>query len=130
MTADEILRTLRDAFTLDADPATRGASPARAWLVRGAPGSDGRPARVGVIASVTQPFCGACDRTRVTADGAIRPCRFSHDETSLRDAFRNGATDEQLTARWRGDVGGKLAGNGIDDQSFLQPAHPMSAIGG
>jgi cyclic pyranopterin phosphate synthase len=130
VTAAEILAQLRAAFTLLPDPAERGGAPAETWLVDGYAGPDGRPAKVGVIASVSQPFCGACDRTRLTADGAIRSCLFSKDETSLRTALRDGASDDDLVGLWRGTMWAKPAGHGIDDPTFLQPTRPMSAIGG
>jgi cyclic pyranopterin phosphate synthase len=122
--ADEILAALRAEFTLTADPDERGAAPAETWLV------DGGPARVGVIASVTRPFCGDCDRTRLTADGQVRNCLFATDESDLRGALRAGADDEELARRWRAATWNKRAGHGIDDPTFLQPTRPMSAIGG
>ncbi|TDC64163.1 GTP 3',8-cyclase MoaA [Micromonospora sp. KC207] len=124
VTADEILVTLRTGFDLTPDPAVRGAAPAETWLV------DGGPARVGVIGSVTRPFCGDCDRTRLTADGQIRACLFASEESDLRGALRAGADDDELARRWRAAMWGKRAGHGIDDPTFLQPARPMSAIGG
>jgi cyclic pyranopterin phosphate synthase len=127
---EEILSQLRSAFTLEPDPHTRGAAPAETWIVTGHTASNGQPARVGVIASVTQPFCGACDRTRLTADGQVRNCLFGQDETDLRSLLREGADDEAIAEAWRGAMWGKRAGHGIDDPSFLQPARPMSAIGG
>jgi GTP 3',8-cyclase len=130
VTAEEILAQLRSAYALLPDPAERGGAPAETWLVGGHQRADGRPARVGVIASVSQPFCAACDRTRLTADGAVRSCLFSQKETSLRDALRAGADDEELCRLWRATMWAKLPGHGIDDPSFLQPARPMSAIGG
>jgi cyclic pyranopterin phosphate synthase len=83
-----------------------------------------------VIASVTRPFCGACDRVRLTADGQIRNCLFARKESDLRDAMRSGASDDDLAAGWVRAVAGKLPGHGIDDPGFLQPDRPMSAIGG
>jgi cyclic pyranopterin phosphate synthase len=130
VTAAEILGRLTEAFELLPDPAERGGAPAEMWLVAGHVRADGRPARVGVIASVSQPVCRACDRTRLTADGAVRSCLFSREETSLRAALRAGARDEDLAELWRKAMWGKAAGHGIDDPSFLQPARPMSAIGG
>lgn len=124
VTADEILASLRREFDLRADPAERGSAPAETWLV------DGGPARVGVIASVTRPFCGDCDRTRLTADGQVRACLFATEESDLRGALRAGMDDDELADRWRAAMWGKRAGHGIDDPSFLQPARPMSAIGG
>jgi cyclic pyranopterin phosphate synthase len=127
---DEILDQLRAVFTLNPDSRDRGAAPAETWLVDGYLNSLGEPARVGVIASVTSPFCGACDRTRLTADGQVRNCLFGQDETDLRGLLRAGADDEQIADAWRQAMWGKLAGHGIDDPTFLQPARPMSAIGG
>ena len=91
---------------------------------------DGTGMTVGVIASVTRSFCGACDRTRLTADGQIRNCLFAREESDLRTAMRDGADDAELADRWRIATLAKLPGHGIDDPSFLQPARPMSAIGG
>ncbi|MEU4833427.1 GTP 3',8-cyclase MoaA [Streptosporangium sp. NPDC023615] len=125
ITADEILARLREDFRLtDDDPVERGSAPAEGFLV------DGGPARVGVIGSVTRPFCGACDRVRLTADGQIRNCLFATDESDLRAAMRSGADDDEIAERWRSAVRIKKAGHGIDDPSFLQPSRPMSAIGG
>ncbi|MFG1886389.1 GTP 3',8-cyclase MoaA [Micromonospora sp. NPDC049051] len=124
VTADGILASLRGTYDLAPDPAERGAAPAETWLV------DGGPARVGVIASVTRPFCGDCDRTRLTADGQVRACLFATEESDLRGALRAGADDDELARRWRAAMWGKRAGHGIDDPAFLQPARPMSAIGG
>ena len=130
VTAEEILAALRAEFTLLPDPVARGGAPAETWLVDGWTTPDGRPARVGVIASVTRPFCGDCDRTRLTADGQVRNCLFALEESDLRTALRAGADDEELARRWRVAMWGKRAGHGIDDPNFLQPARPMSAIGG
>ncbi|WP_410819563.1 GTP 3',8-cyclase MoaA [Micromonospora sp. 050-3] len=124
VTAEEILASLRTVFDLSPDPAERGAAPAETWLV------DGGPARVGVIASVTRPFCGDCDRTRLTADGQVRACLFATEESDLRAALRTGADDDEVARRWRTAMWGKRAGHGIDDPTFLQPTRPMSAIGG
>jgi cyclic pyranopterin phosphate synthase len=130
VTAAEILGRLTEAYELLPDPAERGGAPAETWLVAGHVRPGGQPARVGIIASVTQPFCRACDRTRLTADGAIRSCLFSRDETSLRGALRAGASDGEVVELWRKTMWGKAAGHGIDDPTFLQPTRPMSAIGG
>lgn len=125
ITADEILATLKaDIDLTDAGSAERGSAPAEVFLV------EGGPARVGVIGSVTRPFCGACDRVRLTADGQIRNCLFATDESDLRAAMRAGAGDDELAERWRSAVRIKKAGHGIDDPTFLQPSRPMSAIGG
>ncbi|MFC0532948.1 GTP 3',8-cyclase MoaA [Phytohabitans kaempferiae] len=130
VTAAEILAVLEAEFTLLPDPAERGGAPAETWLVDGFTTPDGRPARVGVIGSVTRPFCGDCDRTRLTADGQVRNCLFATEESDLRGALRDGAADEEIARRWRAAMWAKRAGHGIDDPQFLQPARPMSAIGG
>jgi GTP 3',8-cyclase len=125
VTADEILAALSAEFSLTpADPAGRGSAPAETFLVNGGPD------RVGVIGSVTRPFCDACDRVRLTADGQIRNCLFATDESDLRGPLRAGADDDQLAAAWRRAVAAKLPGHDINDPGFLQPARPMSAIGG
>jgi len=125
VTAEEILAALAREFTLTPDdPRQRGSAPAEAFLV------DGGPARVGVIASVTRPFCGTCDRVRLTADGQVRNCLFARSESDLRGPLRAGADDAELAAAWRRAVAAKLPGHGINDPSFLQPDRPMSAIGG
>ncbi len=124
ITAGEIMEQLRTAFTLTPDPTERGGAPAERWLV------DGGPDVVGVIASVTRPFCGACDRTRLTADGQIRSCLFARTETDLRALLRAGADDATIADTWRDAMWAKLPGHGIDEPGFLQPDRPMSAIGG
>ncbi len=124
ITAEEILAALNTSFDLSPDPAERAGAPAETWLVNGG------PAKVGVIGSVTRPFCGDCDRTRLTADGQIRNCLFATGETDLRGLLRSGAPDEAIADRWREAMWGKLPGHGIDNPEFLQPARPMSAIGG
>ncbi|MFE6489879.1 GTP 3',8-cyclase MoaA [Streptomyces sp. NPDC057757] len=125
VTAAEILERLAARFTLTPEtPAERGSAPAERWLV------DGGPGRVGVIASVTRPFCRTCDRTRLTADGQVRDCLFAREESDLRAVLRAGATDREIADRWRTAMRGKKAGSGLDDPAFLQPLRPMSAIGG
>jgi cyclic pyranopterin phosphate synthase len=125
VTADEILRDLSAAFSLTPDdPDARGSAPAEAFLV------DGGPARIGVIGSVTRPFCGSCNRVRLTADGQVRNCLFATTESDLRGPLRDGASDAALAQLWRRAVASKLPGHGINDPGFLQPARPMSAIGG
>ncbi|HXB47741.1 MAG TPA: GTP 3',8-cyclase MoaA [Streptosporangiaceae bacterium] len=125
VTADEVLASLSSEFCLTpADPAERGSAPAEAFLV------DGGPQTVGIIGSVTRPFCGACDRVRLTADGQLRNCLFAREESDLRGPLRAGASDDELVARWERCIAAKLPGHGINDTGFLQPARPMSAIGG
>ncbi len=125
ITADEILERLSEKFDLTPEPSSqRGSAPAERFVVNGGPGT------VGIIASVTRPFCGDCDRVRLTADGQVRNCLFAREESDLRTALRAGASDAELAVRWRAAVAGKQAGHGIDDPTFLQPTRPMSAIGG
>ncbi|GCD89153.1 GTP 3',8-cyclase MoaA [Nocardioides sp. LS1] len=124
VTADEIFERLGSAFVLTPASEPRGSAPAELFMVDGGPGT------VGVIASVTRPFCGDCDRVRLTADGQVRNCLFARQESDLRLAMRSGVSDEELADRWVVAMAGKLPGHGIDDPTFLQPDRPMSAIGG
>jgi cyclic pyranopterin phosphate synthase len=124
VTAEEILLALESAFTLKPAEEPRGSAPAELFTV------DGGPETVGVIASVTRPFCGDCDRVRLTADGQVRNCLFAREESDLRGALRAGASDAELADRWRAAMLTKRPGHGIDDEAFLQPTRPMSAIGG
>ncbi len=124
ITADEIFASLETSFDLTPHPDERGSAPAELFLVNGG------PATVGVIASVTRPFCGDCDRVRLTADGQVRNCLFAREESDLRTPLRDGATDEVIAERWRAAMWTKRPGHGIDDPTFLQPARPMSSIGG
>ena len=124
VTAEETLERLEAEFALTPTGRPRGSAPAEEFLV------DGGPATVGVIASVTRPFCGDCDRVRLTADGQVRNCLFAREESDLRGALRAGAGDDEIAQRWRVAMWGKRPGHGIDDPRFLQPARPMSAIGG
>lgn len=138
VTAAEIHDRLSREFRLVADEEPRGSAPAERFAVRSV---DGRlQGRVGIVASVTASFCGACDRTRLTADGQLRSCLFSHTETDLRAMLRSGADDAEIAEAWRATMWAKPAGHGIDDEvgagggiassGFVQPARPMSAIGG
>ena len=114
-----------ERFTLSELPAEdRGSAPAERFLV------DGGPATVGIIASVSQPFCAACDRIRLTADGQVRNCLFSRTETDLRGPMREGATDDELVRLLQGEMWRKAPGHGIGGAGFVQPDRPMSAIGG
>ena len=134
VTAAEILATLQAEFDLTpTGAAARGAAPAETWLVDGGGPAVG-PARgrawVGIVASVTRPFCGDCDRTRLTADGQIRNCLFAREETDLRAALRSGCDDARIAEMLKATLLAKLPGHGIDEPGFLQPSRPMSAIGG
>jgi cyclic pyranopterin phosphate synthase len=127
ITADEIRQRLGQHLELVEDPEdalARGSAPAELFRVAGT------SYRVGIIASVSKPFCGSCDRVRLTADGQIRNCLFARTESDLRTPLRNGASEEEIAALWVAAVAGKQPGHGINDPSFLQPDRPMSAIGG
>ena len=127
ITAADIMQQLSRHVELVEDPEdalVRGSAPAELFRVVGTSYS------VGIIAAVTKPFCGACDRVRLTADGQIRNCLFARTESDLRTPLRSGASDAELAARWVAAVKGKQPGHGINDPSFLQPDRPMSAIGG
>lgn len=131
ITAEEIFDLLEPDFDLQTtDAKNRGSAPAELFHVRGENFPDGRAATVGIIGSVTRPFCGTCDRVRLTADGQIRNCLFAREESDLRAPLRQGAGDAEIAERWIAAMAGKLPGHGIDDPSFLQPTRPMSAIGG
>jgi cyclic pyranopterin phosphate synthase len=91
---------------------------------------DGGLGEIGLISTVTEPFCGTCDRLRLTADGALRNCLFSDDETTVRDLLRHGGSDEEIAQLLRDSVWAKLPGHGINDPGFLAPARSMSMIGG
>lgn len=127
ITAAEIMQRLGQHVELVEDPEdalTRGSAPAELFRVVGTGYS------VGIIAAVTKPFCGACDRVRLTADGQVRNCLFARTESDLRTPLRSGASDGEIAAQWVSAVAGKQPGHGINDPSFLQPDRPMSAIGG
>lgn len=124
LSAAAIEAALRSHFDLRPDPRPRGAAPARLWLV------DGGPHTVGIIASVSEAFCSACDRTRLTADGQVRNCLFATGETDLRGLLRSGEDDAEVEHAWRTAMWQKAAGHGINDPDFVQPQRPMSAIGG
>ena len=128
VTAEQILTRLADAG-FDLRPmGGRGTAPSEDWIVAG-PG--GEPiGTVGVVGSVTRPFCSACDRVRLTADGQWRNCLFAREEADLRSLLRAGADDAALGAAMRASVMGKKRAHGIDSGDFVQPERPMSAIGG
>ncbi|WP_152192580.1 GTP 3',8-cyclase MoaA [Georgenia satyanarayanai] len=123
VSGEEILDKLATEFTLTPLPG-RSSAPAERFLV------DDGPTTVGVIRSVTKPFCGTCDRVRITADGQLRNCLFSREESDLLTPLRGGGTDDDLASVLHRCIAGKLPGHGINDPGFLQPDRPMSAIGG
>ncbi|ACV06997.1 GTP 3',8-cyclase MoaA [Kytococcus sedentarius] len=130
VTAQEVRAQVATRYELREVPA-RGAAPAELFdLWR-----DGEQmGRIGTIASVTEPFCGSCDRTRISADGQLRSCLFSQDETDLRGLLRGGADDEQIARAWLGTMAAKPRAHGSDaggfGEDFVQPERPMNAIGG
>jgi len=127
VTADDIQSELEREFTLTPVP-TRGSAPAEEFYVNGG------PATVGIIASVTRPFCSACDRLRLTADGQFRNCLFARDETDVRSIMRSDSSQEEKIQGVRDILQvvtkAKLPGHGINDPNFIKPDRPMSAIGG
>jgi GTP 3',8-cyclase len=134
VTAAEIRERIGTRFDLRDDPRERAGAPAERFEVF-APGSAQPLGVIGIIASVTEPFCAACTRTRVTAEGRVRSCLFSHEETSLLELLRDGADDEAVAARWREAMWTKPRAHGSERgglavAEFVQPARSMSAIGG
>ncbi|MGB7348016.1 MAG: GTP 3',8-cyclase MoaA [Pirellulaceae bacterium] len=124
LTGDMLLRMITDHF---GQPAPRSrphsSQPAEDFDLPGG-------GRIGIIRSVTSPFCGDCNRLRITADGSIRNCLFSQEETALRDLMRQGVSDETLLSEIRQCIAAKKAGHGIDEDGFTPPDRPMYAIGG
>jgi cyclic pyranopterin phosphate synthase len=142
VTAADVRALLAERFTLVPDDAPRDGAPAERFAVL-APGPGGgshpgahhgtagrRLGTVGIIASVTEPFCADCRRTRLTAEGAVRSCLFAHSETDLLGPLRAGASDQELADVWRTAMWGKAAGHGMSAPGFTQPERTMSAIGG
>jgi cyclic pyranopterin phosphate synthase len=120
---DEIVAAISAVYPLEQVPA-RGAAPADRWRYLDGAGT------VGVIPTVTKPFCGDCDRVRLTAEGQFRTCLFATDEFDLRAAMRAGEDDDQLAARIERAVGTKWAGHRINQVTFTRPTRTMSQIGG
>jgi len=130
VSADETLARLRERYVLR-PLGHQGPAPAEEFEVVDGPGASAwLTHRVGVIASVTRPFCRDCDRLRLTADGQLRTCLFATRETDLRGPMRAGAADDELGQLIVEAVGRKAAGHSIGSPDFVQPARPMSAIGG
>ncbi len=120
---DEIVARINEVFPLVPAP-NRGSAPADRWLY-----ADGR-GDIGVIPSVTKPFCGDCDRVRLTADGQFRTCLFETREFDLRAIVRGGGSDDALAAEITRAVGTKWAGHAIGQVHFIRPKRSMSQIGG
>lgn len=141
VTADDIRALLSRDFVLDPDPRARDGAPAERFEVRRRGGatpeghSDGVLGTVGIIASVTEPFCADCRRTRITAEGKIMSCLFSREEFDLLGLLRDGANDDELARRWQDAMWAKPKAHGMDHvgldaPDFVQPDRSMSAIGG
>ncbi|MDO5034945.1 MAG: GTP 3',8-cyclase MoaA [Actinomycetaceae bacterium] len=128
LTQQDILDRLSQKFELTPSSEPRGAAPAELWDV--AESADHPAGDVGVIASVTNPFCNDCDRTRLTSDGQIRTCLFATTEFDLRTPMRGGASDEELARLWMGTTLEKQAGHGMARPDFQPPKRTMSRIGG
>ena len=120
---DEIVATIAAEFPLELMPA-RGAAPADRWRFLDGKGT------VGVIPSVTHPFCGDCDRVRLTSDVQFRSCLFATDESDIRALLRNGGTDAEIAELIQVAVGAKWAGHQINQVNFIRPNRSMSQIGG
>jgi cyclic pyranopterin phosphate synthase len=116
--SEEILASLRTAFTLtETTAASRGTAPAQTWMVDGV-------GTVGIVASVTRPFCGDCDRERLTADGRLRDCLFAQDETDVLGLLRSGTDDAGLANAWCPAMREKQPGHNITRAGFVQPIAP------
>lgn len=135
VSAAEIRSRMGERFSLSEHAAPRGSAPAQLWDVRERGGSTVL-GQVGIIASVTESFCGECSRTRITAEGTIRSCLFSHEETSLMELLRDGSSDEAIASKWRQAMWAKPRAYGsntvtsLGSPQFVQPERSMSAIGG
>lgn len=118
-----ILARLQKRFNLSPAPNTHASETARRWRINGA-------GEVGIIAPVTEPFCGHCNRMRLTADGQIRACLFSLREHDLKPLLRGDAADDEIAGRLQTIARGKEAGHKIGREDFAQPLRTMSSIGG
>jgi GTP 3',8-cyclase len=123
VTQEEIVSVISAEFPLEIVPA-RGAAPADRWRYLDGKGT------VGVIPSVSKPFCADCDRVRLTSDGQFRTCLFATDEFDLRNLLRNGGTDDEIADLIIHAVGTKWAGHQINQVNFIRPNRSMSQIGG
>jgi cyclic pyranopterin phosphate synthase len=123
LTGEEIRAAIHAVYPLEAEPREPSAT---ARVYRFADGAG----RIGFINPVSEPFCGDCDRIRLTADGKLRTCLFSLNETDLREPLRSGATDAELEQVVRDAVWRKELKHHVNEPGFIQPARTMSAIGG
>jgi cyclic pyranopterin phosphate synthase len=120
----EVYERIAAAWPLE--PVTGQTGPAPAERFRFADGVG----EIGLISSVSEPFCGTCNRLRLTADGSIRNCLFSDDESVVRDVLRRDGSDADLVMLFRQAVWAKFPGHAINEPGFLRPARSMSMIGG
>jgi GTP 3',8-cyclase len=120
----EVFDRISARWPLEPVPGSQGAAPAERFRFRDGVGE------IGLVSSVSEPFCGTCNRLRLTADGAVRNCLFTNDEETVRDLLRNGGTDADLSLALRAAVWAKHPGHGINEPGFLSPARSMSMIGG
>jgi GTP 3',8-cyclase len=120
----EVLRRISERWPLEPVLGTDSHAPVERYRF-----SDGH-GEVGVISSVSNPFCGTCNRLRLTADGALRNCLYANDEVSIRDLLRRGGSDQDLALSLRRVVWDKHPGHGINEPQFLSPQRSMSMIGG
>ncbi len=123
--SDEVLERIAAVHDLTDARQEPGPEPATTYRF-----ADGAPGSIGVIPSVTAPFCDTCNRIRLTADGAFRTCLFALEETDLRSPLREGATDAEIVALVRDAVAAKWAGHRINEPDFTRPGRSMSLIGG
>jgi cyclic pyranopterin phosphate synthase len=120
----EIFERISEVWPLEPISDRPGTAPAERFRF-----ADGN-GEIGLISSVTEPFCGTCNRLRLTADGGLRNCLFSDDERTTRDILRSGGTDNDLALLLRKAVWAKFPGHGINEPGFLSPSRSMSMIGG
>ena len=120
----EVFERISAVWPLEPISDSSGAAPAERFRFADGIGE------IGLISSVSEPFCGTCNRLRLTADGALRNCLFSDDERTVRDLLRNGGSDSDLALLFRQAVWAKFPGHGINEPGFLSPARSMSMIGG
>ncbi|MFP7832604.1 GTP 3',8-cyclase MoaA [Marisediminicola sp. LYQ134] len=131
ISAAEIRERIGERFSLVPDIEPRDGAPAELFRVYPRGDTTGEHlGLVGIIASVSEPFCADCRRVRLTAEGGVRSCLFSHTETDLLAPLRSGASDDELARLWQDAMWAKPAGHGLDTDQFVQPARSMSAIGG
>jgi cyclic pyranopterin phosphate synthase len=124
VTGREVLARINERWPLHAVEGSSHVAPAERFRF-----DDGR-GEIGLISSVSEPFCGTCDRLRLTAEGSVRNCLFSDDELSVRDVLRGSSDDEAVATLLRRAVWAKFPGHAINEENFLAPRRSMSMIGG